>query len=304
MNTETWALIIFTILAQTAVGAFLVLGVVHFFAARTVSVEQADKLSNRALVAIGAVLVLGLIASLMHLGQPLYAYRAILNFGKSWLSREIGSGVLFAALGFAFTLVQWKKWGSPSLRNALAIVAALAGVALVYSMSQVYMTQAQIAWNTLATPISFFATTVLLGSLALGAAFVSNYLMMDKKEAPESQQVQRDLLRASIKWIALTGIVVLGIELIVAMLNTAYLVSIQGVGELDFLGDFGPLFAIRLALGFIGAGVFGLFIYHTALTPGREKLMGTLALSAFAIILVGELLGRFLFYATEINVGL
>jgi len=34
MNVREWALIAFTILAQMSVGSFLVLGVVHFFAAR------------------------------------------------------------------------------------------------------------------------------------------------------------------------------------------------------------------------------------------------------------------------------
>ena len=52
MNVREWALITFSILAQLSVGSFLVLGVVHFFAARKSGEEEADRLSDRALLAI------------------------------------------------------------------------------------------------------------------------------------------------------------------------------------------------------------------------------------------------------------
>ena len=102
METREWALVFFTIAAQMSVGAFVVLGIVNFFAARKEGVEEADRLSDRALVAIGPVLVLGLAASLLHLGSPMKAYRAISNLGESWLSWEIFLGVLFAAGGAVF----------------------------------------------------------------------------------------------------------------------------------------------------------------------------------------------------------
>lgn len=87
MDMREWALVAFTILAQMAVGSFLVLGVVHFLAQRKAGEAEADRLSDRALLAIGPVLVLGMIASLLHLGTPLSAYRAVTNVGTSWLSR-------------------------------------------------------------------------------------------------------------------------------------------------------------------------------------------------------------------------
>lgn len=304
MNTETWALIVFTILAQASVGAFIVLGVVHFFASRKAGVEQADMLSDRALFAVGGFLVLGMLASLLHLGQPQAAYRAITNFGSSWLSREIAFGVAFAVLGAIFTVLQWQKWGSATLRQVVALLAGLVGIALVYSMARVYMTKAQIAWNTVATPISFFVTTLLLGSLVLAGAFVVNYWLVRRKEDADCQQQQCDLLRGVIKWIAILAIVMLGIEMVVSALNSAHLVSIQESGQMDFLGEYGVLFAIRLALAFIGAGVFGLLMYQTASSPGRENAMATFALSALAVVFAAEILGRFLFYATGINVGL
>src|SRR5512143_1729805 len=181
MNVREWALISFTILAQMSVGAFVVLGIVHFLAQRKAGSEQADRLSDRALLAIGPVMVLGLLVSLLHLGNPLNAYRAVANIGTSWLSREILFGALFAVAGGAFAIAQWRKIGSFAMRNLLAVAAALIGLALVYSMANVYMLGTEPAWDTWATPVSFFVTTLLLGVLAMGAAFVANFAYIQRK---------------------------------------------------------------------------------------------------------------------------
>src|SRR6185295_13888115 len=50
-----------------------------------------------ALVALGLGLA-AMGASVMHVGRPLYAYRAILGLGTSWLSREILAFSGFAGL--------------------------------------------------------------------------------------------------------------------------------------------------------------------------------------------------------------
>ena len=306
MSIREWALILFTILGQMSVGAFLVLGLVHFFAARKAGPEEADGLSDRALLAIGPVLVLGMLASLFHLGNPLNAYRAVANVGTSWLSREILSGVIFAILGGLFAIMQWRKLGSFSLRNVIAWITALVGLGLVYSMSQVYAIPTQPAWDSWATPVSFFVTTFLLGSLAMGAAFVANSAFL-KKSTDADLQTQTELLRGSLRWIALASILLLGIELIVSPLYIASL-AVDGNVALEsvrlMIGNMGLVMALRLILVFIGAGVFGVFLYQNTLSAGKASLVNTFAYGAFALVLVAEVLGRFLFYATHIRIGI
>ncbi|MBI5880365.1 MAG: dimethyl sulfoxide reductase anchor subunit [Chloroflexi bacterium] len=306
MNVREWALISFTILAQMSVGAFVVLGIVHFLAQRKAGSEEADRLSDRALLAIGPVMVLGLLVSLLHLGNPLNAYRAVANVGSSWLSREILFGALFAVVGGAFAIAQWRKIGSFAMRNLLAWLAALIGLVLVYSMASVYMLGTQPAWNTWATPISFFVTTLLLGVLAMGAAFVANYAYIQRKY-PGCADAQCGLMRAAVRWIAVAAVVLVGIELLVVPLQVAYLAAAGGVaGDSAALmyGEFGLILALRLALVFIGAGVLGVFLYQNALSPGREKVLGYLTYAAFALVLVSEGLGRFIFYATHLRIGI
>ena len=307
MTTREWALIVFTILSQMSIGSFVVLGIVHFFAARKSGPEEADRLSDRALLAIGPVLVLGIIASFFHLGDPLNSPRAIANFGTSWLSREITFVVLFSIVGAVFAFMQWRKLGSITLRNALAWVAAIVGLAQVYSMSMVYMLPLQPYWNSFATQVAFFCTTFLLGSLAIGTALVINYAYLRRKN-PDCAETQCALLRQVVRGIAVAVIVLLGIELVAAPLH---LTQLAGTGEpaavesaAILYQDYGVLYGLRLVLVFVGAGVFAVFLYRNAMTPGREKLMGNLVYSAFAVVLIAEVIGRFLFYASHVKIGL
>jgi anaerobic dimethyl sulfoxide reductase subunit C (anchor subunit) len=307
MSIREWALITFTVLTQMSVGAFLVLGVAHFFAARSAGMDEADRLSDRALLAIGPVLVLGLLASLFHLGNPLNAYRAVGNLSTSWLSREILSSVSFTLVGALFALMQWRKIGTFALRTAVAGLAALIGVVLVYSMSQVYQLPSQPAWDNWGTPLSFFSATLLLGALVIGAAFVANYAYLQRND-PSCAEAQCQLLRGALRWIALAAVLLLGVELIAAPLQVAYLAASQSPAAISsaqlMFGQYGLIFALRLVLVFIGAGVLGVFLYQNAMSPGREKIMGSVAYASLALVLVSEVLGRFVFYASHVRIGL
>jgi anaerobic dimethyl sulfoxide reductase subunit C (anchor subunit) len=267
--------------------------------------EEADRMRDRALLAIGPVLLLGLLASFFHLGTPLTAYRAVTNLGSSWLSMEILCGVLFAVFGGLFALMQWRKIGTVGVRNAIAWIAAIIGLVFVYSMSRVYMLPTQPTWNTLATPVLFFTTTLLLGGLAMGAAFVANYAYVQRNE-PECADVQCGLMRDVIRGIAISSIVLVGIELVVLPVFLLYLANNSASvasSAFQHFGDFSVAFVLRLVLAFVGAGVFGVFLYQNAISPGREKVLANFAYGAFAFVLVAEVIGRFLFYATQVQLG-
>jgi anaerobic dimethyl sulfoxide reductase subunit C (anchor subunit) len=301
-----FVLISFTILVQMSVGAFIVLNVVKLFAARKAGQEAADKMGDRSLVAIIVVLGLGLLASLFHLGSPLSAPRAVTNLATSWLSREILFGVIFAVLGFLYTLMQLFKWGSAGLRTILAWITALVGLVLVYSMSMVYMLPTQPAWNSVATPISFFTTTLLLGGLAMGVAYSLNYAYVQKKD-PGCADEQCELLRVTLRWIAIASMFLLGIEFVVI---PSYLVSLavgspQAVASAALIaGPLGLAFFFRLVLAFIGAGVFGLFLFRSTQKVGAEKAMANIVIAAFLFVLVAEVLGRYLFYSSQVAITL
>ena len=304
MDVREWALITFTILAQMSVGSFLVLGVVHYFSARKYGEKQADQLSDRALLAIFLLLGLGLLASLLHLGNPINAYKAVTNLGSSWLSREILSGVAFAVVGFAFALMQWRKMFTFGVRTVVALVAAAIGLVLVLSMSMVYMIPTRPAWDLITTPLSFFVTTFLLGVLAMAAAFVANYAYLQRSN-PGCVDDQCVLLRDSLRWLAIASIVLLGFQFVILPIGLVLMSTGGAVASASMLaGEYGVLFALRLALVFVGAGILGIFLYRWASSPGKEQVLSMNAYVAFVLVLIGEVLGRFLFYATTIKIGL
>jgi anaerobic dimethyl sulfoxide reductase subunit C (anchor subunit) len=307
MNTNELALVIFTVVMQMTVGAFCVLGVAHFFAARRHGAAEADRLSDRALLAIGPFVVFSLLVTLLHLGSPLKAYGAIMNVGSSWLSREILLSVLFCGGGAVFAFLQWRKLSTPTVRNALALVVAVVGLALVFSMAMVYHLSNVPAWNSLATPASFFITTFLLGSLAIGAAFVANFWYIRRKKL-DAQSVQYNLLAGSLRWIALASLALLGLQFVVLPLylttlgtqdSTAAVTSVTLIAQQQ-----GLIFGLRLALLFVGAGLLSAYVYTTASSESKLRVVGNVTYVAFALVLISELLGRYLFYASMVGVGL
>ena len=307
MNTHEWALIIFTIVMQMAVGSFIILGGVHFFATRSNGIDEADKLSDRALLAIGPVVVVGLLVTFLHLGNPLNAPRAIANIGTSWLSREVLLSLLFCIGGAAFAFLQWRKISTPVVRNVLGWIVAAIGIALVYSMSMVYRLFSVPAWDMATTQITFFVTTFLLGSLAMGAAFVANFWYVRRKNM-DPKNVHYTMLATSLRWIALIAIALLGLQFIIMPLYLASLGmngtaaaadSVEMIAQQD-----GLIFALRLVLLFAGAGLLAVFVYSMAASESKLRVVGNMAYLAFTLVLISEILSRYLFYASMVRIGL
>jgi formate dehydrogenase iron-sulfur subunit len=120
-------LAVMLVLTQLAVGAFLVAG------GRWVALASG-------LVAMAA--------SVLHLGRPLYCFRAVLGVRHSWLSREILAFGAFAVLA-ALPVAPW--------------LPAAAGLAGVWSSVMVYAVTQRTLWRVRATAFRFGATTVLCG---------------------------------------------------------------------------------------------------------------------------------------------
>lgn len=305
MDTQELPLVFFTIMAQMSVGCFVVLGVIHLLAGRKLGAERVDKISDPALYAIGPVMVVALIVSLLHLGTPTNALNAIRHLQSSWLSREIFFGCAFAGLGAVFALCQWRKWLTPLLRQILAGITALVGLVLVLTNAMIYMLPTVPGWDSWATPVTFYTTAFLLGSLAVGTAFVG-VLTWARRSGNELGAELTSLIRTSLRWIAVASIVLLGVEFVV--LPTYALQLSQGgsaaaASAHALLYGHGVWLAVRLVLVFAGAGLLGLLLNWLA-RSGKQKVMTYAIVSAFALVLVSEFIGRLLFYTSNIRIGI
>jgi DMSO reductase anchor subunit len=105
---------------------------------------------------------IGIALSILHLGQPLKAWRAFLGWRRSWLSREI---LAFGALpaGAAAIAAAWWFADHEILRLAICGT-ALAALAAVVCSVMVYVDTRRPFWSMSLTGGRFFGTTALLGA--------------------------------------------------------------------------------------------------------------------------------------------
>lgn len=304
MHVGELPLVTFTILAQLAVGSFVVLGVIQLVARRRGGGDVVDRLSDPALYAIGPVMVLGLAASILHLGNPANMLNAFRNVDSSWLSREVLLGCAFAALGAAFALCQWFRWLTPLLRQLLAGLTALVGLGLVFAMSMVYLLPTVPAWNSWATPVSFFTTTLLLGTLNIGAAFTG--VTAYRRRRGSTDPAIDELLGRTLRGIAVAAIVLVGIEFVVAPVYALSLASagdgVSGASASALMAAGGAALVIRLVLAFAGAVLLGVLLYRVA-GSGRHRWVVAVATTAFVLVLASEGIGRVLFYDSMTRIG-
>lgn len=323
MNVHEWPLTLFTILAQMSVGAFVTLGVVNVFGRTKYSAKTIDRLGNPALYAIGPIMVLALIASIFHLGNPLNAPNAFRHVASSWLSREILFGVGFAALGFLFALAQWFNWFNATIRTVLATITAVWGLVFVWVMAHVYLLPTVPAWNHWTTPASFYLSAGLTGSLAIAVAFsswptISNkWPKLDKslnktsssnsaakaREDVTTMRQTTELTNTVVKWVGITTVVLLTLQLAV-IICAQMIPATTNPPATQFSTTW---FITRIVLLIIGAGLMGLYLtlssQQNALTKKTRSLM-TLAITSFILVTASEIIARFLFYGAMNRIGI
>lgn len=148
------------VLTQMSAGAFLINAIAAWVG--QIGLKEAGIVSLVAFI-IGLA---GIALSVLHLGQPLKAWRAFLGWRKSWLSREIIAFGLFAKMG-ALTMAAWWFGDFIMLRYAITL-AALSGVLAVYTSIMVYVDTRRPFWSMKLTSGKFFGTMLLLGTAIPG----------------------------------------------------------------------------------------------------------------------------------------
>ena len=146
-----WPLVFMLVLTQLSVGAFAVLWLLDLLG-------QGAGLTIAALASLGlAGISLG--ASTLHLGRPVYAWRALKGLRRSWLSREVLTLSLFAGAASAFAAML--LFDMPG-RGAAGLATILAGVAGVTCSARIYVVPARPAWFGGYTVAEFYSTALLL----------------------------------------------------------------------------------------------------------------------------------------------
>jgi formate dehydrogenase iron-sulfur subunit len=257
-----WALVIMTVFTQLSVGAFATIWLLQLAGALT-------RLGAVAVTAL-AVAALALAASTLHLGRPIYAYRALRMWRRSWLSREV---LLFTGFSAVASLYAVGLWAGVSVADsgALAALTLLLGFAGVTASACIYRVPSRPAWNTPLTLIQFNLTALTLGPLFALAAIGS----------------------AGLRWFPAGIASVAGAQFVVLALRFFRLsgsdaVELRASSRLLATSLRAPLIARGFLLA-LGAMALPLLSSHP-----------TVLWLSFAIALGGELVGRYLFFVSAV----
>lgn len=264
---HSFTLVVFTFLSQFAIGAFATLFFIDAYK---------QKLSKRAsfisLLSILVISVVAVIVSVFHLGHPFAAYKAILNFGNSWLTREIvffPTFMLFAILYTFFAKTQQQKL-------IIGWITTVLGVITIFCTAMIYIVPAVPAWNNGTTMAAFFITALLLGPV-----FIQLLLSV----------LEKDFVNLSLYTTIVAAIAIASNLINLTILKGGF--SAANESAMILLAS--PLFWIKiiaLVLAFMLAG------YSMLKRKGSSIASVSIIFTCFFI---AEFIGRMLFYSSGIH---
>ncbi|WP_283603460.1 dimethyl sulfoxide reductase anchor subunit family protein [Serratia proteamaculans] len=280
MSEYELPLVFFTVFCQWAVGAIVAITVLIVAQPRWLTEEKRFNALRKMAVAILAVNIIGSLLSLLHLGSPTGAYRAILGIGHSWLSREVVAFFLLNAVVFSWAAILFRFNRSQALIRGVSLLASVAGLAAILVSAQVYyQMSSHPLWHSPITHLSFIATALLLGFTTLGLRISVFNASLDKHQRQLPTQLPGGILLA----VALMLAVILGYSAGFSeqgkMLASA--IAIFGSGWMSWLIFAGLIIATGLAI----------YLYRRPVLSGGTASMLMLAL------LSASLGGRMLFYS-------
>jgi DMSO reductase iron-sulfur subunit len=205
-------------------------------------------------------------ASTLHLGRPVYAWRAMRGLRTSWLSREVLGLSLFAGAASAFA--GQLLFGMPG-HAATGFATVAFGIAGVTCSARIYIVRARPSWNSGYTVAEFIATAILLGPLFVRISGGSDA-----------------------RWLAWMSVTGAAAQLLTQTLKFLWLSQSETfelrASSLLLSRRFRSAFLLRLGI-LIVAGMTGAVAASTAVMA-----------AAFALALAGEWLGRWLFFVTVV----
>jgi DMSO reductase iron-sulfur subunit len=179
LSTRENPLVVFTLVTQLVVGAFLTLFLGPLLGLG--DLEPHSPTRTFLLFLLVGAQTLALVLSTLHLGRPHRFYRAFNNLRWSPVSREVAGIAVFYNLLAGYALLTGfpalTQWLPAELGSALEPVfgwgAAVSGIAALWFMHRIYRIPARPYWNHWQVLTTFYGSMLALGPLAVGLAFTA-----------------------------------------------------------------------------------------------------------------------------------
>jgi formate dehydrogenase iron-sulfur subunit len=293
-------LVFMLVLTQMSAGAFLV----EQWLLAWMPGFSSPALDDVRVAHVVASLVLGLVglnASVFHLGRPRYAFRALIGLRTSWLSREILAFGIFAGSASVYAATACGPYVGievpPALQRGLGVAAALSGLAGVLCSVMVYVDTRRVFWKAALTGPKFIATAWVLGLpaallISLAGAALSSPLTIGDVMLHYGRSLCGLLMAIAAAKLVLEGAVFASLrhKQHTPLKRTALLMS----------GELGTVTLTRFFLGAAGGLLLpGVLLLESAITAGHgysPMFVGLVVLVMLAVLSAGELLERYLFF--------
>ena len=287
MFAEEWPLLTFTLLAQLAVGSYIFFVIIRSIN-KKLGVNLSINTTKRGIFLVGPVMGLAFICAVFHLGTPLGAPRSLLNLGSSWLSREI----LFSGGFMILWIVSYYLDRKGAWNQTIGWITSIVGIGAIYSMASIYANSIKPAWTDVNTYIAFYGTTIVFGAAASMVV-----ILLSKEEKTEG-------LMSVAKGIGLVGLGAIVLQLIYLPVYVAGLSANGGTAGVEsaslLTGNYAIMSLFRWILSIVGIAIIGSAFYRKMSPKSQSKIW----YAALALVLVGEFLGRYIFYGTGISIGI
>lgn len=292
-----WPLVWMLVLTQMSVGAFAS----EYLLAFLVPTSEPPSAGGHAVQILSAWVLgmVGLGASIFHLGRPFYAFRALLGLRTSWMSREILCFNLFAgaatmyALTAAAALVGWEV--PAVITNAFAVGAVIGGLAAVFCSAMIYIDTQRPFWGVSQTTTKFLLTSAVLGLpvtflISLIAASISGPSFVAEFNANTG------------RWLLQAVIVAASCKLLFEATLFGHLTDRKHTpmrrSASFYLHELRRAAIIRFACGAIGGVVAPALLL---ITSGNSSVLSlsiqtALAIGSVAFLFAGEIAERYLFF--------
>jgi Fe-S-cluster-containing dehydrogenase component/DMSO reductase anchor subunit len=268
------------VLTQLSVGAFIADLLLRAFTRSGSDLPVFDAL---VVVAVGT---LALAASLLHLGRPQFAYRAVIGLRHSWLSREVVAFGAFTGLAAPYALLLLTGW-APAAVPWSGVAVAVAGLAGIACSVLIYSTTRRSSWRTSSVASKFVCSGAISGLATLVWASSLSRVVGDAPSLPDERACM--LLVATL----------MSVKLLAEASGLRYLV--RGGDDEDrrrarlLVGALLPTTQRRFLAGAVG-GIVMPVVFLVADPTGPAWLALVVATAALAAIVVGELAERRLFF--------
>lgn len=286
MPSNAWTLISFTLLAQLTAGAWFLHALLMPY--KNDPAREIHSIHKKLYSILLPIVLISVVLSFFHLGNPAKAIHALNNLESSWLSREI----LFVSLLAGFTMIQVfllrKPASGEGLIKAFAYLGAIIAFLLVYSMSEIYMLDAVPAWNSLHTPLEFFTCSLLLGGFLL--------LLIYKTASRKLDEIHYSRIRSKIYFLFILLSLLLVLDLGNAIFH--HLIGYDPNALRNPDTSYLPRI-MRFVLLIISLSLLVFQFYFFNLKKRLSGISGIIA--AFIILFIAEILGRFIFYASYVS---